>query len=136
MPGPLEGYRVVDPTSMISGPLATTILADQRADVIKVENPDGRDHIRASNSQPAGSSASFLNNNRNKRSLALDLKQPEARQAPLRAARFSATPAAIRQSGPALGRHNHEIPAALGHTAERIAELSSMVANETKERAA
>ena len=43
MPGPLHGYRVVDLTSMISGPLATMILADQGADVIKVENPDGGD---------------------------------------------------------------------------------------------
>ncbi len=86
MPGPLHGYRIVDLTSMISGPLATMILADQGADVIKVENPDGGDHTRASNNQRAGFSASFLNNNRNKRSLALDLKRPDARQALLRLA--------------------------------------------------
>ena len=84
MPGPLDGYRVVDLTSMISGPLATMILADQGADVIKVENPDGGDHTRASNNRRAGFSASFLNNNRNKRSLALDLKLPAAREALLR----------------------------------------------------
>lgn len=86
MPGPLEGYRVVDLTSMISGPLATMMLADQGADVIKVENPDGGDHTRAANNRRAGFSASFLNNNRNKRSLALDLKQPAAREAVLRLA--------------------------------------------------
>jgi len=40
MPGPLHGYRIVDLTSMIPGPLATMILADQGADGIKVENPD------------------------------------------------------------------------------------------------
>jgi crotonobetainyl-CoA:carnitine CoA-transferase CaiB-like acyl-CoA transferase len=84
MPGPLTGYRIVDLTSMISGPLATMILADQGADVIKVENPDGGDHTRAANNRRNGFSASFLNNNRNKRSLALDLKAPGAREALLR----------------------------------------------------
>src|SRR5579864_5920948 len=74
MPGPLHGYRIVDLTSMISGPLATMILADQGADVIKVENPDGGDHTRAQNNRRGGFAASFLNNNRNKRSIALDLK--------------------------------------------------------------
>ena len=84
MPGPLHGYRIVDLTSMISGPLATMILADQGADVIKVENPDGGDHTRAANNARGGFSASFLNNNRNKRSVALDLKQPAALEAMLR----------------------------------------------------
>ncbi|MGE0224711.1 MAG: CaiB/BaiF CoA transferase family protein [Acetobacteraceae bacterium] len=84
MPGPLHGYRVVDLTSMISGPLATMILADQGADVIKVENPDGGDHTRAANNRRQGYSASFLNNNRNKRSLALDLKDAAAKDALLR----------------------------------------------------
>jgi crotonobetainyl-CoA:carnitine CoA-transferase CaiB-like acyl-CoA transferase len=81
MPGPLHGYRVVDLTSMISGPLATMILADQGADVIKVENPDGGDHTRAANNRRNGFSASFLNNNRNKRSVALDLREPAAKDA-------------------------------------------------------
>jgi crotonobetainyl-CoA:carnitine CoA-transferase CaiB-like acyl-CoA transferase len=84
MPGPLDGVRIIDLTSMISGPQATMILADQGADVIKVENPDGGDHTRASNNRRNGFSASFLNNNRNKRSLALDLKNPAARDALLR----------------------------------------------------
>lgn len=85
MSGPLQGIRVIDLTSMISGPLATMILADQGADVIKVENPDsGGDHTRAANNRRNGFSASFLNNNRNKRSLALDLKNPAARDALLR----------------------------------------------------
>ncbi len=84
MPGPLHGYRIVDLTSMISGPLATMILADQGADVIKVENPDGGDHTRAANNRRNGFSASFLNNNRNKRSLALDLKDPQAKEALIR----------------------------------------------------
>jgi crotonobetainyl-CoA:carnitine CoA-transferase CaiB-like acyl-CoA transferase len=76
MPGPLSGYKIVDLTAMISGPLATMILADQGADVIKVENPAGGDHTRAVSSRHGGFSASFLNNNRNKRSIALNLKDP------------------------------------------------------------
>jgi len=86
MPGPLHGYRVVDLTSMVSGPLATMILADQGADVIKVENPDGGDHTRAANNRRGDFSASFLNNNRNKRSVVLDLKAQPAKDALLRLA--------------------------------------------------
>ncbi len=86
MPGPLQGYRIVDLTSNVSGPLATMILADQGADVIKVEPPDGGDHTRAAANRRAGFSASFLNNNRNKRSIVLDLKKPAALQVLLRLA--------------------------------------------------
>jgi crotonobetainyl-CoA:carnitine CoA-transferase CaiB-like acyl-CoA transferase len=86
MPGPLHGYRVVDLTSMVSGPLATMILADQGADVIKVEAPNGGDHTRAASNRRNGFSASFLNNNRNKRSVALDLKTPGGLEALMRLA--------------------------------------------------
>lgn len=75
MPGPLEGVRVIDTTTMISGPLATMMLADQGADVIKVESPAG-DHSRQVATRRNGFSASFVNNNRNKRSVVLDLKKP------------------------------------------------------------
>jgi crotonobetainyl-CoA:carnitine CoA-transferase CaiB-like acyl-CoA transferase len=61
---------------MVSGPSATMLLADQGADVIKVENPQGGDHTRAAANRRGGFSASFLNNNRNKRSIVLDLKTP------------------------------------------------------------
>lgn len=81
MPGPLHGYRIIDLTSNVSGPLATMILADQGADVIKVENPDGGDATRSSSNRRNGLSASFLNTNRNKRSVALDLRDPAAKQA-------------------------------------------------------
>jgi crotonobetainyl-CoA:carnitine CoA-transferase CaiB-like acyl-CoA transferase len=74
MPGPLHGYRVVDLTSNVAGPLGTMILGDQGADIIKVEAPDGGDATRAGGNQRAGFTASFLNNNRNKRSIVLDLK--------------------------------------------------------------
>ena len=76
MAGPLDGVRVVDLTTMISGPLATMMLADQGADVIKVEPPHG-DHSRRVATRRGGFSASFLNNNRNKRSVVLDLKKPQ-----------------------------------------------------------
>ena len=84
MPGPLHGYRIVDLTWMISGPLATMILADQGADVIKVETPNGGDHTRVASNRRGGFSASFLNNNRNKRSIALDLKTPAGLNALMR----------------------------------------------------
>jgi crotonobetainyl-CoA:carnitine CoA-transferase CaiB-like acyl-CoA transferase len=86
MPGPLHGYRVVDLTSNVAGPLATMILGDQGADIIKVEAPDGGDATRAGGNRRAGFTASFLNNNRNKRSIVLDLKSAGGREALLRLA--------------------------------------------------
>ena len=65
---------------MISGPLGAMILADQGADVIKVESPSG-DATRTVATRRGGFSASFLNNNRNKRSIVLDLKQPSGKAA-------------------------------------------------------
>ena len=84
MTGPLDGYRIIDVTSMVSGPSATMLLADQGADVIKVENPNGGDHTRASANKQNGFSANFLNNNRSKRSVALNLKEDAAKQALLK----------------------------------------------------
>ena len=75
--GPLAGIRIIDLTSMLSGPWATMILADQGADVIKVEEPRMGDHTRSYGNKRNGFSASFLNLNRNKRSVALDLKTPQ-----------------------------------------------------------
>jgi len=77
MPGPLTGIRIVDLTSMVSGPLTTMILADQGADVIKVEVPKVGDHTRALATRRNDVSANFINNNRNKRSIVLDLKAPD-----------------------------------------------------------
>ncbi len=74
--GPLAGIRVVDLSSMLSGPWATMILADQGADVIKVESPQG-DHTRTLSNRHKGFSAQFLNLNRNKRSVIIDLKTSE-----------------------------------------------------------
>ena len=71
--GPLDGIRVLDLTSMISGPIATMMLADQGADVIKVEALGG-DLVRGAGPNRSGITSTFISANRSKRSLALDLK--------------------------------------------------------------
>ena len=80
--GPLAGIRVVDFTTMVSGPLAAATLADQGAEVIKVESPAG-DETRRIGRRRNGLTASFFACNRGKRSLCIDLKRPEA-AAPVR----------------------------------------------------
>ena len=80
MPGPLEGYRVIDFTNVIAGPYATMILADQGADVIKIEAPQRPDHTRHAGNSQNGLRAAFLNNNRNKRSVAIDVKSNAGRE--------------------------------------------------------
>src|ERR1700761_4211482 len=80
MPGPLAGIRVLDLTSVVSGPLAAMFLADQGAEVTKIE-PLGGDITRRSRQSISTSgefSALFVSTNRGKRSLSLDLKRPEA----------------------------------------------------------
>ena len=82
MAGPLVGIRIVDLNTVVYGPSATMILADQGADVIKIEAPGG-DFARDVTTRRGGFSASFLNNNRNKRSIVLDLKTQEGIKAVL-----------------------------------------------------
>ena len=76
MTGPLDGFRVLDLTAMVSGPVATMMLADQGADVIKIEPPAG-ELMRRVGIDNRGMASSFLSCNRSKRSLAVDLKAPE-----------------------------------------------------------
>jgi len=76
MTGPLDGIRIIDLTTMASGPLATSILGDQGADVIKVETPGRGDALRLIGPSRGGISALFTSLNRNKRSISLDLRDP------------------------------------------------------------
>ena len=76
MSGPLSGLRIIDLTMVVSGPMATMILGDQGADVIKVETPGVGDFVRATGNRQGGLPATFLNSNRNKRSITIDLKNP------------------------------------------------------------
>lgn len=78
---PLEGIMVLDLSHLAAGPWCTMVLADLGADVIKIERPGTGDMSRQAGNIYAGDqSAVFLSLNRNKRSIALDLKQPEGRE--------------------------------------------------------
>ena len=79
MPGPLHGFRIVDCSAVISGPLTATLLADQGASVIKVEPPGAGDVLRHVGSRRGGMSGMFHVINRGKRAITLDLRRDEGR---------------------------------------------------------
>lgn len=84
--GPLQGVKVIDMTSVLMGPYATQTLGDYGADVIKVEPPDGDITRQIGPARHANMGPVFLNANRSKRSISLDLKKPAGRDALLRLA--------------------------------------------------
>jgi crotonobetainyl-CoA:carnitine CoA-transferase CaiB-like acyl-CoA transferase len=82
MPGPLDGVRVLDLTGVVSGPFATMFLADQGADVLKIEPISGdiTRRSRAAIDKQGEFSALFISSNRGKRSLAIDIKSTAGRE--------------------------------------------------------
>ena len=84
MSGPLKGLKIIELTSVVLGPWAAQILADMGAEVIKVEAPFGDSNRQLGASRNPNMAALYLSNNRNKRSLVLDLKQASARDALLK----------------------------------------------------
>jgi crotonobetainyl-CoA:carnitine CoA-transferase CaiB-like acyl-CoA transferase len=114
-PGPLSGIRIVDLTTVVLGPLATQILGDLGADVVKVESPDGDIMRYAGPARHRDMGHVFLNLNRNKRSLCLDLKRPEAAQILLEL---------VRQSDALLHNMRPQAIARLGFGYEQLREVN------------
>src|SRR5688572_12009532 len=85
-PGPLSGIKVLDLSAYIAGPYGCTLLADQGADVLKVEPPDG-DNLRQYPSTLQAESRAFMGVNRSKLGITLDLKKPQGHAALLKLVR-------------------------------------------------
>lgn len=108
--GPLAGIRVLDLSAYIAGPYGCTLLADQGADVIKVEPPDG-DNLRQYPSTLASESRAFLGVNRSKRGIVLDLKRPADHAVLLRL---------VREADVLVHNFRPSVPPRLGIDFERL----------------
>src|SRR4029077_8779264 len=84
---PLAGIKVLEVGNYMAAPFCAMQLADLGADVVKVENPNGGDQVRSSAPLIEGEGSAFMRLNRNKRSLAVDLKHPEGKEVMLRISR-------------------------------------------------
>jgi formyl-CoA transferase len=112
--GPLSGVRVLDLSAYIAGPYGCTMLADQGADVIKVEPPDG-DNLRKYPSTLEAESRAFLGVNRSKLGLVLDLKSPQGLASLLRL---------VRDADVLVHNFRPSVPKRLGIDAERLALIN------------
>ena len=113
-PGPLSGVRVLDLSAYIAGPYGCTLLADQGAEVIKVEPPDG-DNLRKYPSTLEAESRAFLGVNRSKLGVVLDLKKPEGLAALLRL---------VREADVLVHNFRPSVPKRLGIDAERLSIIN------------
>ncbi|HEY4296875.1 MAG TPA: CoA transferase [Paraburkholderia sp.] len=112
--GPLSGVRVLDLSAYIAGPYGCTLLADQGAEVIKIEPPSG-DNLRKYPSTLEGESRAFLGVNRGKRGLALDLKQPDALAVLMRL---------VETADVLVHNFRPDVPARLGIAYEQMREVN------------
>jgi len=112
--GPLAGVRVLDLSAYIAGPYGCTLLADQGADVIKIEPPGG-DNLRQYPSTLVTESRAFLGVNRSKRGIVLDLKNPSDHAALLRL---------VREADVLVHNFRPSVPARLGIDHDRLALIN------------
>ncbi|MFM0597461.1 MULTISPECIES: CaiB/BaiF CoA transferase family protein [Paraburkholderia] len=112
--GPLAGIRVLDLSAYIAGPYGCTLLADQGAEVIKIEPPTG-DNLRKYPSTLEAESRAFLGVNRGKRGLVLDLKQPEALDVLMRL---------VKTADVLVHNFRPNVPARLGIAYEQLREVN------------
>ena len=113
-PGPLSGVRVLDLSAYIAGPYGCTMLADQGAEVIKIEPPDG-DNLRNYPSTLQAESRAFMGVNRSKWGLALDLKQPDGLALLLRL---------VREADVLVHNFRPSVPKRLGIAYEQLSQLN------------